>query len=148
MLDVASIPRRIARIKKLAREYYDMPDKTFIEKPLERLRLFDIRASKHGTKHPHKMKRVYISRKALKHFIERRKGELSKSHTKEETLKKIDFALEQIQEVITDFDRYEYEPEKHFYSKNYQSAGEPQIRILLEEKGDVLEVRSFHFRRG
>ncbi|MEK7068198.1 MAG: hypothetical protein AAB964_00080 [Patescibacteria group bacterium] len=149
MPNIASIPRRIFHIKRLAREYYELPDKAPIERHAERLRLFDIRGSKHGKKHPHQMKRVYMTRMALKHFVESRKAELMRRHTTEEALKKIDFALEQMQEVLTNFDSYEYQPngEKYFFTKDYQSIGQPPIRILLVAVNKHLEICSFHFRK-
>ncbi len=48
-----------------------------IENYIELLRVFTIRGSSYA-KHPHKMMRVYISRKSLKHFVESRKYELAK----------------------------------------------------------------------
>ncbi len=81
----ASIPRRLNKIKRLTREYYDLDHGSLIEKHTELLRAFDVRGSKHKG-HPHKNIRVYISRKSLKHFVESRKKELSKNHTAEQTL--------------------------------------------------------------
>ena len=97
--------------------------------------------------------RVYISRKALKHFVESRKAELKKYHTDEEALKKIDFAIGEIKEVVINYHSYERQraddgKEKHFYTRNYYSKGEPSIRILLEEKDDGLEICSLHFTKN
>ena len=56
------------------------------------------------------------------------------------------FVLDSIQETVTNFDLYELEPPKHFYTKDYSHVGKPQLRILLEHTGDKLEIISIHFR--
>lgn len=136
---------------ELTGEYYRLDIGVLIEKPTELLRVTEVKDSKHE-KHPHKEHRVYISRKALKHVVEERRTQLTKHHTPVEVLQKISFAIEQMPEVIVNFDKYEYEvsPEKHFYTKHYK--GEPSIRILCEIKTDeakdvVLEICSVHFRK-
>ena len=134
-------------LKKLAREYSDLEEGALIDKHLEQLRVFDIRGSKH-LEHPHRMLRVYISRKALKHFVESRKKELSKHHYPDQVTENIDFALDRIQETITNFDRYELEPPKHFYFKDYSHVGKPSVRILLEIKDARLEIISIHFTKS
>lgn len=145
MPDSASIPRRIARIKRLMREYFPLPPKAPIEKYTEKLNVFDIRGSIHA-KHPHKGYRVYISRRSIKHFVEERKAELSRKHSPEETLSSMDFALDNLQEVITNFDEYAYVPPRHFYTKDYSSRGKPLMRVVLDDNGKALEVCSIHFK--
>lgn len=136
---------KIKILKNLIGEYYSLENGALIDKPSELLRVVDIK-SKNNEKHPHKDMRVYISRKAIKHFVEERKAQLSKSHTPVEVLTKITFAAEQISEVIINFNKYEFEPpESHFYIKHYQ--GEPSIRILCEVKNESLEICSIHFRK-
>lgn len=140
---------RVKRLIKFAKEYYALLDGALIDKPDELLRVARIKKTKH-TEHPHKDFRVYISRRALKHVVEVRRKELTKHHTESEILLKICFAVEQIPEVIVNFDKYEYEyePEKHFYMKHY--SGEPSIRILCERKDNeksTLQICSVHFRK-
>jgi hypothetical protein len=143
----ASISRRITGLKKLARQYQPMEDGALIEKHTEILRFFDIRGSKHK-KHPHKMKRVYISRKALKHVVESRKKELTINHTQQEAMDGICFLLEQAQEVIINFDLYVYEEPTYIYIKKYTDIGKPFIRILVEDKNHGLEIKSIHFSKN
>lgn len=140
-----SIPRRLNHLKKLAKIYIELPTRSFINKHLELLRVCTIQNSIHS-EHPHHMVRVYISRKALKHFVESRSYELQKRHTPEQIMETICFVLDSIQETVTNFDLYELEPPKHFYTKDYSSLGKPQLRILLEHTGDKLEIISIHFR--
>ena len=143
--------RRIEKIQEWAKSYYYLEVGIVIEKHLELLRVFDIRGFENIATHPHREKRVYISRKALKHFVEERKAELKKHHTEEESLKRIDFVIGEIKEVVVNYHSYTRERmdngiEKHFYVRKYQ--GEPSIRILLEEKDDNLEICSLHFSKN
>src|SRR3990167_3190704 len=129
------ISRRINKIKDLAKGYYLLNKGDLIEK---------------HDKLPHKNNRVYISRRSIKHFVEERKIQLAKYHPEAEVLLRICFAIEQIPEVITNFDRYEFEPnpEKFFYTKHY--PGEPSIRILCERsknKNKTLEICSIHYKK-
>ena len=93
------------------------------------------------------MSRVYITRKALKHIVESRKAELLKRHSPEEALQKICFALENLQEAITDFDKYEYEPPTHFYIKDFSHKGEPLLRVAIDAVQNRLEIKSIHFTK-
>lgn len=145
----ASIPRRIARLKRLAKEYLPLERGSPILKFEEALRVFDIRGSIHKNDHPHRGMRVHITRRALKHFVESRKDELQKRHTQNEVLENVCFALQEVQEVITNFTLYELEPPgKHFYIKDYSHIGKPFIRILVEVKKSSLEIRSIHFTKS
>lgn len=138
---------RIATLKKIACEYYSLPDKALIERHTELLRVFDVRGSKHKGKHPHKMWEVCIRRKALKHIVESRRVELGVRHSEEEALASIYLLLDKLQEVITDFDLYTFEPPKHVYTKGYSNPTRPFIRVLVDEVEDRLEIRTIHFSK-
>lgn len=144
---MAENPHRVMTLRELIGEYFGLPKGELIDKPAELLRVADIKDGKHAD-HPHKGKRVYISRRAFKHFIEERKDQLSINHAPVEVLGKITFVAEQISEVVINFDKYEYEaePPKYFYTKHY--VGEPSIRILCEIiDADRLEICSIHFKK-
>ena len=141
-----SILRRLGIIKALVKVYFDLPVGMLIDKHAELLRVFDVRGSKHE-KHPHKMVRVYITRKALKHIVESRKGELLKRHGHNEALSIILFAIEHLQETVTDFDKYEYEPPTHYYLKDFAHEGKPVMRIAMDLIRDRLEIKSIHFTK-
>lgn len=148
-----TIEKRIEKIRELAKSYYFLEKGFLIEKHLELLRVFDIKDFENISNHPHRGKRVYISRRALKHFVESRKAELKKYHTEEETLKMISFALGEIREVVVNYHSYTRERnddgiEKHFYARNYLSQGLPSIRILIEENGESLEICTLHFTKN
>ena len=103
---MTSVLDKTKTLVELAGEYYRLDDSVLIERPDELLRITDIGDKE---KHPHKEHRVYASRRAIKHVVEKRRLELSKNHTPVEVLQKICFAVEQIAEVVVNFDRYEYE---------------------------------------
>ncbi len=141
--------KRTKTLQKLVSEYYTLLRGHIIEKPTQLLRIVDIKDTKHK-EHPHKNFRVYISRKALKHFVESRKEELEKRHTSAETLLMILFAVEKIPEVFLSFDKYEYEtnPQKYFYTKHYGHKN-PSLRIFVEKKDmNALEICSMHFTKN
>jgi len=150
MKESLSILRRIARIKKLAHEYYILERGVLIDRYRELLRIADIQGPECAT-HPHKNHRVYISRQAIKHFVEERKDAFRVRHSERETLEAIDFALSMILDTLIDFDRHEYEPKekppKHFYSKDYSPLDRPMLRILVEQRDHILEIHSIHFRK-
>lgn len=138
-------------MRELAKHYYSLKYGELIEKPNELLRVAIVKSTKHA-KHPHDNFRVYLSRRALKHIVETRKLELSKNHKEAEVLMKICLTIEQIPNILMNFDKYEYEhePEKYFYTKHY--PGEPSIRILCERSKEpvttlALEICSIHFTK-
>lgn len=102
-------------------------------------------------KHPQKGSTVYISRKSLKHFVEARKNDLGKRHPTEEILSRIMFALNHVQDVVINYEHYEEDrvrmPPAHFYSKDYSYSDYPQLRILLDEIGEDMEICTIHFRK-
>ena len=143
----SGISKRLHTIKKLVREYLLLEKGVSIEKHAELLRVFDISGSV-NKKHPHKNKRVYISRRALKHYVESRKEELGKHHAEDDVIDSIYFVIDHLQETVIDFEHYEYvPPERHFYTKDFYHLQKSKIRVLVEEKGTWLEVRSVHFRK-
>lgn len=145
------ISQRIITLENLTGEFFELPKGHLIEKPEGILRIVDIKEDCRDGNHPHKKSRVYITRRAFKHFIESRKEELLKHHKDAEALLNIYFVVEQIPEVILNFDKYEYEiyesePEKFFYTKHY--SGGPSIRILLKcPEENILEIYSIHFTK-
>jgi hypothetical protein len=65
----------LIRIKGLIKIYYSMEYGELVEYPNDLLPLFTIKKRFH----PHNGYSVYISRRSLKHFVERRKIELKKT---------------------------------------------------------------------
>lgn len=142
-----SIPRRLHVIKKLFKEYFPMEYGVLIERHSELKRVFDVRGSKHGDMHPHKNLRVYITRRSIKHFVESRKRQFEKRHTEAETMETLYFAIDHIQEVITNFDSYQYNPPATYvYSKDYSPYDKSILRVIVEVRRNKLEIKSIHFR--
>jgi len=131
---------------ELVHEYFDLPDGLIIENHTELLKVVDIKMT--ITEHPHINKKVYITRRALKHFVESRRADLLKKHTVEEALQRIVFTISVVSEVILEFENYELiPPNNHFYNKDYSTYGMPMVRVLLEAKDDFLCVKSIHFAK-
>ena len=137
--------RRIQKLEELAAIYFEMPDKAHIKKPDQLLLLFSIRVSKKKN-HPHKGHQVYISRRALKHFVERRKSELSKNHSREEVLEAIFFALDKIREILTNYDSYEISGSRYIYTKDYTTSDTHLLHVIVDKKDMTLEICSIHFK--
>ncbi|MEO5646560.1 MAG: hypothetical protein ABIO57_02195 [Candidatus Paceibacterota bacterium] len=130
-------------IKKLVRKYFNMGESEPIEKPPELLLFFII----NKVDHPHNGLPVYISRKALKHFVERRKAGLSKNNNLH-SLNVIYFIINHLYDSVVNFDFYQFEPYfKHFYSKKHPHLTKGELRILLEKIESSMEIISIHIRR-
>jgi hypothetical protein len=141
----ASATRRFTHLKKLVKMYAKLDPGSLISNHLEILRVCTIQNSIHP-EHPHDMIRVYISRKALKHFVESRTYELKKRHSFEEIIENLYFAVDSIKETVTNFDSCDLTLPKYIYTKDYSSFQKPQLRIVLEYKETCLEIISIHFR--
>ncbi len=99
----------------------------------------------HNTNHPYDGYQLHVSRRALKHIIERRKQDLLKRHTNEETNDLIQFLLGKMTEVVHSFDEYLYEkPDNHFFIKDFAQQNRPKIRVLTKIAGKQLHIKSIH----
>ncbi len=137
----------IEKIRGIIAAYYDLPNGYKIENPDELLALFAI----NNHLHPHNGLIVYISRRSLKHFVERRKEELLKNNNRDRSLAFMCFIVENIQATILEFDSCTKEiTGKCFYKKRYPISSKRQrsIRIVLEIKESRLEIISIHLRKN
>ncbi|MCX6753950.1 MAG: hypothetical protein NTV03_02770 [Candidatus Nomurabacteria bacterium] len=138
----------IEKLLELAKFYLSLEKGSQIENHTELIEIFNILDSKND-KHPHEKMKVCISRKSLKHFIERRKEDFSKYHSEEQLKEIINFIINNINEIIINFDSYEYKPPKdHYYKKDYSHLGKSWLVILLEEKNNCLEIKSIHIKKN
>lgn len=145
MVQLADI-MQIDKVIGLVKEYFLLEDGVLIDHHEELLKLVEIDQLA-GT-HPHYGKRVYISRRALKHVVESRRKDLFRKHSADVSLKIILFAIESVFEVVVNFDNYELEPtNNHFYTKDFSVEGMPKVRILMELESDSLQVKSIHFMK-
>ncbi len=135
-------------LEKLIIEYFYLEHGVLIERHLELLKITKIEKPA-DPNHPHLEMKIFISRRALKHFVESRKRELVVHHSEEDSLQSLLFAVKNLKEVICDFDIYEYRPPNcHFYLKNYSHIGKPNLRILVETINEKLEIISIHFKKN
>jgi len=134
-----------SKFLKTAEHFTTLKKKVLISDHKSLIAVFIINKTKH-TKHPHKNKRVYMSRMALKHFTENRMENFMRSYSREKSLSLVMFLLNNLVETVSDFDKYEYEPpNNHFYIKEYYEEEKPSvIKVLLEEKNSWLEIISIH----
>ena len=84
------------KIKNLIQIYYNMDYGLFIDNHLELIQ-------------PDENYNIYISRKALKHFVESRKKEMFGTHTESEILNKLYFAVDNIVPAYDFYDKFEIE---------------------------------------
>jgi hypothetical protein len=130
---------------ELAQKYLCLPDKSLIEEPFEFLYVGTIPASRISI-HPFRGYEIVISRRALKHFVDKRRAEMEKRHSHQEILEAVLFALRKIQEVIILHDSYEYIPPRHYFTKAFPYLNKALIRIITDQKKDRLEICSIHFK--
>jgi len=135
-------------LEKLTVEYFYLDHGILIENYLELLKIAKVSESA-DPNHPHLGMNLFISRRALKHFVESRKKELLVHHSEEKTLELLLFATKNLKEIICDFDSYEYRPPNcHFYLKDYSHIGKSNVRILVENVNEKLEIVSIHFKKN
>jgi hypothetical protein len=122
------------KITKLIEEYYNLEDGFYIEKHLE-LILICVDPN------------VYISRRALKHFVERRKWELLKNNTSAKIIEILIFMILYIQVVIKDSDNITTEEleNKIIYEKIYNKENDLSIRVVTEIVKYRQEIKSLHY---
>lgn len=85
---------------------------------------------------------VFISKRALKHFVESRKKQSLST-------KYIDFIVEHIQDTLSNPSVIEYKSiYRIIFAKDYRSIGMPCLRIILDICYDNrLEICSMHFQK-
>jgi hypothetical protein len=122
------------KIIKLIEEYCELEDGFYVEKYLE-LIIVCIEPD------------VYISRRALKHFVERRKVELLKNNSLTKTIEILISMVLYIQEVVKNSDSVTIEElgSKIIYEKLYNKENDLSIRVVTELVSNERQVKSIHF---
>jgi hypothetical protein len=91
---------------------------------------------------------IYISRKALKHFVESRKKEMFETHTEQEIFDKLSFAVNNVINTYIDYDKFEIEKSGRFiYIKYFTELRKSNLRIVFEKVLNNLEICSIHFQK-
>lgn len=136
------------KVLQLVRFYFNIKDKVKIAKHTQLIYLCIL--EKHSIENENMSRLpVFISRKALKHFVESRKNELLKWHDSTTTQKYVEFIILNIKDVLTMYDDITYDSNENqiSVSKSYLKFKKPNIKILIEQKGLQFEVVSMHFTK-
>lgn len=89
--------------------------------------------------------KVFISRRALKHFVERRKGEILKNHTFEYLEKELHSIIFYVPEVVLFYDyRNQDEDGKILFEKVYDNVRSLKIRVVVDVTKVGMEIKSIH----
>lgn len=92
---------------------------------------------------------IYISRRSLKHFVERRKSELEVRYKKTEIIERLYFVIDCIVDVFKNKDSFEVNGiGRMIYTKNYNNLDRSLIRIVFEPVENRLEIVSMHFKKN
>lgn len=121
-------------IKRLIKEYCYLEDGFHIENYLDLILICD-------------EMNIYISRRSLKHFIERRKKELLKNNNLNKTIEILISMVLYIDDIIKnpDFIKIEKLKDKIIYEKVYDEKRFLSIRVVTEIVKNNQEVKSLHF---
>ena len=130
------IIKNIQIIKKLINEYFYLQKGELIANYLELIYI-----------HKLKDKNIYISKRALKHFVESRKGELIDKHNNIYILKRLYIIIDNIENVIENYDLYEIVNNRYYFSKNIATIDISKIRIVLELINNHYEIVTMHFQK-
>lgn len=91
---------------------------------------------------------IYISRKALKHFVESRKKEMSNTHPDKEIFDKLYFAIDNVISTYVTFDKLLIKESNRFICvKYFEQVKMINLRIVFELVNDRLEICSIHFQK-
>ena len=122
-------------MKNLIKVYYSMDQGILIDHHLELMRFDD-------------NYNVYISRKALKHFVESRKKEMAENHTEQEILNKLYFAVDNVVGVYVNFDEFKInELQRLIYTKYFNELAYHSLRIVADNVSNTLQICSIHFQK-
>jgi hypothetical protein len=131
---------------KLIATYFNIAAGTHIPEHLEKIELGSISTPDH----PHTGSSITITRRALKHFTERRYEQLTRSHSTEHARALTTFALMHVLETISTYDEYTETTKPcvtYTFTKDYSALGHPRLRVVLEKEANVLEIVSIHFTK-
>jgi hypothetical protein len=91
---------------------------------------------------------IYISRKALKHFVESRKKEMCGTHTQDEIINKLYFAIDNVVETYVNYDEFKVnELQRLIYIKYFNELMNHSLRIVADSVLDRIEICSIHFQK-
>ncbi len=91
-------------------------------------------------------KDVYISKRALKHFVESRSGELV-DYDEKFVLNRLHLIIDNIENVLINYDLFEKMNNRFYFSKDFLKPIEPSIRIVLENIDSHFEIVTMHYKK-
>ena len=90
--------------------------------------------------------KVYISRRSLKHFVERRAEEMRLKYEKQVILSKLVETIESVGQVIQKPDHVIQEDSKISYIKCLKVGSKYSTKVVVEDVHGRVEIKSIHFR--
>ena len=91
---------------------------------------------------------VYISRRSLKHFMESRKKEMLGSHSDDEILNKLYFAVDNIINIYLNYDEIKTESLNRVkYTRYFIDTAKHSLVIVFDIFVDRYEICSIHFKK-
>ena len=91
-------------------------------------------------------KKVYISKRALKHFVESRSEELV-TYNEEYILERLYYIIDNIENVLHNYEFFQKIDNRLYYTKDFFYPIRPSIRIVLELVGTHFEVVTMHYKK-
>lgn len=92
---------------------------------------------------------IYISRKALKHFVESRKREMVEKYDKKEIINKLYFCVENVILTYIKYDNCKLQESNNrlIYTKYFADVKKSSLRIVFETVNNRLEICSIHSQK-
>lgn len=89
-----------------------------------------------------------ISKRALKHFVESRSGELV-GNDSEYVLYRLYLIIDNIENVLINYDLFHEMNNRLYFSKDFTLSNRsiPIIRIVLEQVGEHFEIVTMHYTK-
>lgn len=120
---------------KLIKIYYKMDQGFLIENSSKLLRFDD-------------NYNVYISKRALKHFVESRKKEMIETHTDGEIFERLYFAINNVILTYNSYDEIQVKSlNRLIYAKYYTDTRNHNLRLVIDTFFDRFEICSIHFQK-
>ncbi len=91
---------------------------------------------------------IYISCRALKHFVESRKKEMVDTHTTEEIFERLYFAIDNVILTYNSYDEIQAKSlNRLIYTKHYTDTRNHNLRLVIDTFFDHFEICSIHFQK-
>lgn len=91
-------------------------------------------------------KRVYISKRALKHFVESRSEELV-TYNEGYILERLYFIIDNIENTLHNCEFFQKIDKRLYYTKDFLHPIRPSVRIVLELVGGHFEIVTMHYKK-